>query len=554
MSGQTKSANTATRSPYGTLSGVSASTPNLHTSPTSSPVSPNRKRWSPPDELPPLRSYSPDERSSESAKTVRRSNDSNAETMGDGGNELEVRPMNVPIIGKPPPPPKSPLRKQSSRTQDPGGLATWAKQAASPPSSPPRDTPLSQDQARMHTRQSMASSVITATTVLSTAPSSTFDSPHGSSSNNYGTIRTVTTDMTSEAPSVRFDSNPFEEDTVRRSSVELPPALPPKFRDRRSGEVRNVDLSRVAEETDDSTSRGSSSRDGKESNNRNLPPVSPIEKPAINLRKGKWPDDFLDAFEKRQKPQLSISPSSSTPEIDGGLSRGASPVSISSPRKLAVVNRATPTEDGGLSQFPRRPSHRPRHSVDGTPGLLPREAALRRDASPDSLSTAASVSSRGVIMRRHSTKPVIRRAGSRGPRTEDDAQGSDDSLVPFPRAVSGEHASGSPSPVSSSSGGDTSVAEGRPRLRGRFQSDVESSSARSRAGSRDDVQGKVVRRRLESMVNLGGSSNAASASDLRLSRNSLEGAPSARSLVVKEDGKAPVHFVCSYYLHFVRSE
>lgn len=523
MSGQNKSANTGTRSPYGTLSGVSASTPNLLPSSTS-PVSPARKRWSPPNELPTVRSYSPEEPSAESAKTVSRSNDSHAKAIEDDGDELEVKPMKVPLISKPPPPPKSPLRKQSSRTQDPGGLFSWAKTAASPsPVSPQQDSP-SRDPIK-HSRQSMASSVITETTVLSTAPSSLLDTNYGHSGNKYATIRTMTTDMTSEAPSInREDGLSMLQNMSWKEST--PPPPPPKFRERRSSELHNVDLSRVAEETDDSMSGGS--KEGKES--RNMSPTR--EKPAIHLRKGKWPDDFLDAFESH-KPQRSITPSSSSPGLDGGLSRG-SPLSISPPRKLAVVG-ANRSNEEGLSQFPRRPTHRPRHSIDSPTGLLPKESL--RDASPDSSTTASS----RVMLRRHSTKPVVPRTGSRGPRNDDSpARTSTDSPVPFPRTVSGEQANGLPSASSASSGGDTAVLEGRPRLRGRFQSDVESSSARGRADSRDDVSARPKRTRFESMVNLGTSSNGASASDL-LARDSLDGS-SPRSLVVKEDGKTPIHF------------
>ncbi|KAF6761708.1 STE/STE11/cdc15 protein kinase [Ephemerocybe angulata] len=510
MSGQNKSANTGTRSPYGTLSGVSASTPNLLPSSTS-PVSPVRKRWSPPNELPTVRSYSPEEPSAESAKTIRRSNDGHAKAIEDDGDELEVKPMKVPLISKPPPPPKSPLRKQSSRTQDPGGLFSWAKTAASPSpvGSPQQDS--------KHSRQSMASSVITETTVLSTAPSSLLDTNYGHSGNKYATIRTMTTDMTSEAPSInREDGLSMLQNMSWKEST--PPPPPPKFRERRSSELHNVDLSRVAEETDDSMSGGS--KEGKES--RNMSPTR--EKPAIHLRKGKWPDDFLDAFESH-KPQRSITPSSSSPGLDGGLSRG-SPLSISPPRKLAVVG-ANRSNEEGLSQFPRRPTHRPRHSIDSPTGLLPKESL--RDASPDSSTTASS----RVMLRRHSTKPVVPRTGSRGPRNDDSpARTSTDSPVPFPRTVSGEQANGLPSASSGSSGGDTAVLEGRPRLRGRFQSDVESSSARGRADSRDDVSARPKRTRFESMVNLGTSSNGA---------NSLDGS-SPRSLVVKEDGKTPIHF------------
>ncbi|KAJ2918695.1 hypothetical protein MD484_g1782, partial [Candolleomyces efflorescens] len=268
MSGQNQSAaKSGTRSPYGTLSGVSASTPNLVPSSPSSPT-PNRKPWSPRTELPSVRSYSPeDSLSAESAKAIRQANDSNSEWIaGEGdGDELEVKPMSVPLLGKPPPPPKSPLRKQSSRSHDPGGLFTWAKNAAAPLPSPTRSShDATVREPTRHSRQSMTSSVMTETTMLSNAPSSLLDAGRRNSSNNFGTIRTVTTDLTSEAPSIsRAEGNSIAEGLSRKADLPLPPlSPPPKFRDRRSSELHNVDLSRVAEETDDSLSKGSKDASG----------------------------------------------------------------------------------------------------------------------------------------------------------------------------------------------------------------------------------------------------------------------------------------------------
>lgn len=98
MAGQNKSTNAGTRSPYGTLSGISASTPNLL---PPSPASPSRKRWTPPTALETVRSYSPED---PSAKTVRRANGPNAQTTERDGDELEIRPTAAPQIDKPPPP------------------------------------------------------------------------------------------------------------------------------------------------------------------------------------------------------------------------------------------------------------------------------------------------------------------------------------------------------------------------------------------------------------------------------------------------------------------
>ncbi|TFK29664.1 hypothetical protein FA15DRAFT_663822 [Coprinopsis marcescibilis] len=506
------------RSPYGTLSKSSNSTPNLHSGGSQSPASPNRKRWSPSTDLPTLMSYSSEESSMESIQTIRDNDDE--ESMDEEGEEVEFKPMMVPTIKRPAPPPRSPLRKQISRSNDMGGLAAWSKAAASPT----RASIASSAQATIgdmsardsvhNVRQSMASSVMTATTTISTSPSSLLDNSHSNFGNKYGTIRTVTTDMT--APSIsRADGGSILEGHSRPVSVDLPP----KHRDRRSSEAHNVDLSRVAEETDESISRAAA----KDMEGRNGDAAADqhraVEKPAIHLRKGKWPDDFFDAF---QMPR-SITPVSSIADPDESLSR-SSPVSQPSPRKIAVVNRAS--NDEPSLQFPRRPTHRPRHSID-TPGLLPKDALLR-DVSPDS---AVSSSNSRVLLRRQTTKPILT------PRSEDN-QRSDDSLIPFPRDASGEH--GPHTPISASPGRGTPTGIERPRLRGRFQSEVEASSQRkARPNSFDDMGGRPRRGRIESMVNLGVTSAATSASDLR---NSIDGSTVRTSLIVKEDGKPPTHY------------
>ncbi|KAJ2930857.1 hypothetical protein H1R20_g6256, partial [Candolleomyces eurysporus] len=227
MSGQNQSAvKSGTRSPYGTLSGISASTPNLVPSSPSSPTAPSRKRWSPRTELPPVPSYSPGEGPSpESAKTIRQSNDSNSDWIEGDEDELEVKPMSVPLISKPPPPPKSPLRKQTSRPQDPGGLITWAKNAAVPLPSPSRSSyDATVREPVRHSRQSMTSSVMTETTLLSNAPSSLLDPGHRNSSNNFGTIRTVTTELTSEAPSIsRAEGDSIVEGLLRKADSPITP-------------------------------------------------------------------------------------------------------------------------------------------------------------------------------------------------------------------------------------------------------------------------------------------------------------------------------------------
>jgi hypothetical protein len=527
--------------PYGqgTISRASASTPNLP------PTSPSRKRWSPPTDLPTVRSYSPEDGS---IKKPKPKVDPRSETGVADGDEVAVEKP-VPVTKILQPPPRSPLRKRSSKQLDAGGLFSWAKAAASPPRSSVADsTRASVGDASIqgsitderNVRQSVASTAITEST-LSTALSSVTDFGRSSSGGNkFSTIRTVTTDLTSEAPSItRTEGSAIADELAWKHTMENVG----KFRDRKPSEVRAVDLSRVAEETDESVSSKGHDRNRRDKGEgRVTEQRKPIEKPAVHLRKGKWPDDFLDAFQSHNLPQPK------TPSLgDDDLSFKSTPISIPPPRKLAIVGASRRTEGlETLPQLPRRPTHRPRHSID-TPILTPNESSLRQDASPDS---ATSCSGR-IMLRRHSTKPgVTHRIGTNTQSSLEDQSSPDGaSLVPFPRTVSGERDKRVRSPAQSPSGGETAGIYERPRfVRGRFQSDVEGSSARRspRPSSYDELYVQPVRSRFESMINLGVASGTASASDL-LSRDSMDGRPIRMTLVVREEGKLPTHFVSGMF-------
>ncbi|KAH6915968.1 STE/STE11/cdc15 protein kinase [Coprinopsis sp. MPI-PUGE-AT-0042] len=520
-------------SPYGTLSKSSCSTPNLH-SPID--VHTSRKRYSPPSGLPPLRSYSPGENSQESIQTIRGPDDESMLEEDEEDEEDDEEQIDVPIIKRPPPPPiKSPLRRQlSTRPNEP----SWSRV----PSSPTRasvassaqatvgDTSIRDSYANFNVRQSLASSVLTTTTGLSTTPSSLLDNGQGSSfGNKYGTIRTVTTEMTSAEPSLsREEGNAIADKLSRSPPIDVP--MRPK---RRSGEPHNIDLSRVAEETDDTASSGRTADGRSKSNANGSGDRQRPSKPAVHLRKGKWPDDFFDAMPESGR---SITPIF-TQDLES-FSRAASPVTRS-PRKIAVVADSSFNGDGAQRpQLPRRPTHRPRHSVD-TPGLLPRQSLIR-DGSPEG---GLSISPSGrVMLRRHSSRPVTPRSASLAPRS-DGSRGSDESLVPFPGAGTGE-ATGPPGSATSS-GADTAVPVERlerPRLRGRFQSDVHGTNGRrGRPTSYDEAGVRPFRGRIESMVSMGVTSAATSASDLLAPRDSMDGS-TGRALVVKEEGKPPTHF------------
>ncbi|KAH9852020.1 Pkinase-domain-containing protein [Lenzites betulinus] len=534
-------------SPYGQNTRASASTPNLSmsqlqrsTSPVG-PSSPVRKRWSPHQHLPTVRSDSPNEDSSDT-KTV------NNDDVFDSKPNTPV-PSTVSRDEVPPlmtPPPRSPLRNRpvlerisiADSTRASVGdsiIGSLAESAESP--------------AAM--RQSQASSNMTDSTVFSTAFSSILDPPRSptSTNNKFGTMRTVTTEATSfvpsESPSITRTegssiASSFKEE-ARKRSVDSPTR---PSRERRPSETAVADLSRVVEESEDgmASTRAARSKVEKREQERARSPAKASPVP-IKLGKGKWPDDFL-GLDTYQAPKSSI--------LDDDDSLGVSvhtPLSVSPPRSKLVIASRTPNESvESLPQFSRRPTHRARHSLD-TPGLLPKDALLRRDSSPD----AGASPSRRVVLRRSSSKAAGNRNGIYIPRKEGSASPEEsDAAVPFPRSVSGEHSTppsgGFVFPSASPDGSKTDLnsAQGsdRPRLpRGRFQSEIDAASARRkpRPNSYDELGAKPRRSRFESMVNLGVASSNASASDL-LSRDSYDGSAVRQTLIVREDGKAPTQF------------
>ncbi|KAJ8462505.1 hypothetical protein ONZ45_g17910 [Pleurotus djamor] len=571
--------------------------------PPSSPVT--RKRYSPPVGLPPVRSDSPESGHSSSGKTEKtagkdeRTKDkdvikTDVSRSRPGAHEAPPTPPKDSPQAKSPPP-RSPLRpiRTSRRTTDEEDLGmfklglssgdnlsssphtgrlsvadstraeagdysfresvadsifTTASTNASVPSTPAYAAYIPSTSATAggsvngdrNVRQSVASSAMTDTTAYSSLLDVGLGGrPHSNSSgyNKFGTIRTMTTEATSEAPSFGR-----EEGGAIAATLFYGEELSRK-RTPRSSDGPVVDLSRVAEEPDDSGSNMSTraydrgwDRAGERPNGKAREVFAEedrSEKPALHLGKGKWPDDFMDVLQNHRP----ISVKSSSPDLDDP-SYPSSPLSTSPPRKLAIVGAPRRNESlESIPQFPRRPTHRARHSIDA-PALLPKESILRRDVSPDG------ISSNRVMLRRHSTKPA-QRNGVYLPRTFSDEHrnsADSDSLVPFPRSVSGDH-SGTPSPRPASND-ELSNAADRPRLlRGRFQSDVQGDSSRRRArpNSYDEIGAKPQRSRFESMVNLGVASNTASASDI-MSRDSLDGSAVRRPLIIREEGKPPTHF------------
>ncbi|RPD76435.1 Pkinase-domain-containing protein [Lentinus tigrinus ALCF2SS1-7] len=523
-------------SPYGQNGRAAASTPNLSMSQlqrSTSPVGPSspvgRKRWSPHQHLPTVRSDSPNEDSSD-GKTVNDDDD----VFGSGSGQrraLSPHKDEVPPI----PPPRSPLRMRPAVERISIADSTRASVGDSIIGSLAESVELPTAM-----RQSHASSNLTETTMLS----SLLEPPRSpGSQTKFGTIRTVTTEATSfgsEAPSItRTEGSSiapsFKEET-RKRSLDSPVR---SSRERRPSETAVVDLTRVIEETEDSATSKSRSDKAEPERARSPPRGTPIP---IKLGKGKWPDDFigLDTFQ---------APKSSFLDDDDSLSPSVNtPLSVSPPRSKLVLSSRSPNESvESLPQFPRRPTHRARHSVD-TPGLLPKDALLRRDSSPDPSGSPP----RRIILRRSSSKAAGNRNGVYIPEGSVSPEDSD-AAVPFPRSVSGEHstppgAAGFVFPSASPDGSKTDLtgapANERPRLpRGRFQSEVDAASSRRkpRPNSYDEYGAKPRRSRFESMVNLGVASSNASASDL-MSRDSYDGSAVRQTLIVREDGKAPTQF------------
>ncbi|TFY59959.1 hypothetical protein EVJ58_g5448 [Rhodofomes roseus] len=519
---------------------AAASTPNLtfaQMQRSTSPVVPHsptgRKRWSPPQPLPTLRSASPAEDGAGSGGS------SDGKTVGNGrahhGGESDLEFDEVPPIMSPPP--RSPLRPRPSVDRASVADSTRASVGDSVRAS------MADSIAASPIRQSQAS-----TMTDTTAFSSLLEMQRSTSTgqNKFGTIRTVTTEATSidtsETPSFTFAEGKamavsLSEELPRRRSGET--TRPP--RERRPSETVPIDLARVAEETEEGSSSSKSksksgASDSKPEQAREWPPqkASPIK-----LGKGKWPDDFIDAF---QAPKSSI--------LDGdefSVYEPKTPISSSPPRKLAIVGASRPDASvESLPQFPRRPTHRARHSVD-TPGLLPKDQVLLRDSSPD-----GGPSSPRIVLRRSSTRTGAHRNGVYVPRSDSRSQDSD-TRVPFPRTVSAEHTSAPAHDRSGESSPPSSATTSKPgspgppdkprQPRGRFQSEIDGSSSRRkpRPNSYDELGAKPRRSRYESMVNLGVVTSNASASDL-LSRDPYEGSAVRQTLVVKEDGKPPTQF------------
>ena len=632
----TSLANAAPGSPYRTASSsrVVMSSPDLSTKPSAlsllhPPHSPTRStsRHRPPAPgLPTLRSRSPGDTASSSDAGSALDTDGCQTPTGTASDRDEVPPILSP---------RSPVRSRPSERSliaSAGGDSLLA--------------PSLHESARMSvadstTGQSIASSNITETSTYSSLLDAGFGlgfsgGRSGSSSGpngKFGTMRTATTEATSFIPSewpslTRTEGSAIAasmlgcDDTMggdiangiygnhspnghvgivsgqRRRSLES--VVRP--RERRPSETVPVDLLRVVEESEEflhshnvtGNMAASSGRDDRAGR--------------INLGKGKWPDDFLDALQAPSRPIAIRKPSPSSLSLSadarllqgafgaadlgvsasvnssaGAISASASPPqgsveSLLQPSSLPTAVIAPPLAAAAAAAAARRPTHRARHSVDA-PVLAPKDASvfLRCDSSPDAYSLGLGPSPGRVGLRRNSARSG-QRSGIYVPRRSSPEEGGNSSgggdgeplvPIPFPRAVSGEYGgaplpslyntpSQSQSPTferapsnEHSAGSTTSVPASAnassPSLlpRGRFQSEVDGASSRRRPrpDSYDEFGARPRRSRFESMVNLGvASGEQASASDL-LARDVTEGSVSRQTLVVREEGKPPTHYV-----------
>ena len=516
-------------SPYGqaAISRASSSTPNLIIKPSSPGSSPSRRQWSPPSDLSKLRSHSPDDSNNKIRADQSLNLFDNCQDAEDSNvDQFESKPILVSESKKPPP---RSLRRKPAKNHD----DTWSTNASSQnhdlTSSTADSTRDFLDDAAsandlQHVRPSVSSSMLSEATVTTTI-SSMFGGK-SSSSNPFGTVRTMTTDLTSAPPSVsRTEGSLIVEDMARKRSME---STGGKYgKERKISESAIPDLFRVVEETDESmSSKGHTTTATTKADNSNKPLFEArskkSEKPAFYLHKGKWPEDVLVAH-THPIPARDL-----FLDQDDSNSRQSTPNSISPPR-MAVVGAAGSNQQESITGLPPRPTHRPRHSADVPSLIMPKDDVLRRN----------SLESGRLILRRQSTRrPASSRSGgilippSNNKNKEDDHFADNDpSLVPFPRTTSA---------------GEPVLLNERPRvLHGRFQSEIEGSSSskrRVRPSSYDELGAKYARSRIESMINLGVGSGKASASDLMF-RNSLHDSTVRMRLVVREDGKTPTHFV-----------
>ena len=514
----------------------------------SSPIPIVRKRWSPTTGvLPPVHSSTP---------TI----DDDVEVDVDEDGMLRSPGSSRAMRGEGDiltPPPRSPLRPKPSYDRNRQLPSSSSMTISSSQvdlglsSTPPRDLHAHRSRPlTTETRQSVASSTLSDTTTFSSlldSRRSLVSNQGGANGGKFGTTRTATTEATSyfasdapsfgrtEASSITPSLNDEYHRGRKRSGGDT---RSPGLQDRKPSETVGADLTRVTEETESSGSGmvnrlrpREKSSSGEDSRTR--------ARPAIRLGKGKWPDDFFPPGSLPPGNELSESPKPITP------------LSTTPPRKLAIIGRPNDSTES-LPQFPRRSSHRSRHSLDPASSLLPRDSVFGREASPDNRTTPPT--SKVILPRRVSQgrSPGLIGRGS----LDNEGRTAADSPVPFPRTISGsgdqsKHNNAISDPAMIAEINKSQVAEKPKLVRGRFRSEIDGSSSRKPRPTSHDGLGQNPRRsRFESMVNLGVVTSSASASDL-LNRNALEDNTVRPTLIVREEGKPATQFVSIFVNPFL---
>ncbi|KAF8517908.1 hypothetical protein BU17DRAFT_23814, partial [Hysterangium stoloniferum] len=385
------------------------------------------------------------------------------------------------------------------------------------------------------------------TTSRTSFASSTTDAPSSlldpRSSTRYGTVRTTTTEATSlhtdsfTAAEANFAKVALQAEREREGEHEgEAPATPPQLRvrtrrasqpatpvddspRRRDRKVSEVDLSRVAEETDEG---GTIPR---------MPPRPPV----VNLGQGKFPDDFMNLALKypatRPKPiKIPGKEEGSDREqrvLDSptDVSKSSSPPRIgSSPPRHTRVRRPSSSQEFEPASSPPRPVRLRPPSQEGIEPISPATRVRRRSSRLSTELLPKDV----AALRDCSPSPI--RPSSRTDSTTKDGSVSPAIPVPFPRASSAEYyrdtgGNSSLETLHGESSGGIDIIK-KPYQRPRHRSDLD----KDRRSSFGDQPGQL-RPRYESMAAT--ESSRAESSLI----GGMDGSAVRKTLVVKEEGK-----------------
>jgi hypothetical protein len=304
LTGQNKktSGHSDTRSgPYscGTTSRAASSVHNLlqrSTSPIGPTTPTGRKRWSPPSpNLPTVRSVSPSERGSGgSSRTNTTAGNKNGRMTPDRPKDISPSPLTdgPPILT-----PRSPLRTPSrSKAVNNGGDVF--SMSTSPTISSQPTSQIDRSSKESPFQRSVAESAACRSTDVS-AYSSLLD-VRNSSHNKFGTIRIMTMEATSFAPSDMSSYTRTEASSIAASLSDEMSRKRSTTRERRRSEAAVVDLSRVTEERPEDIASRPGSKAGPAVDNETNTDWKYVHPGAerVHVGKGKWPDNFLDVLSR----------------------------------------------------------------------------------------------------------------------------------------------------------------------------------------------------------------------------------------------------------------